>query len=117
MTAIAQESRQAYFRAADDYRRRYVGYKLDTTSHLNPEHNRTVIRGTFMFLQKIDAPKAQSLSLMKYMKDKIRARDAEPAAWFTGPTRTQWVSARRDCGELQTNEEIGRALEGKEATQ
>lgn len=43
-TTLRHEALQTQLRAADDYRRRNV-YQLDTTSHLNPKHNRTAIRG------------------------------------------------------------------------
>lgn len=87
-------------------------YKLDTTSHLKPNHNRVVIRGSYMAMKKIGASKETIIYVLRHLKERIRARDAEPAAWFFGPSRAIWVEGRLDRGEEMTHEELGRALEG-----
>ncbi|MDI5987032.1 hypothetical protein QLQ85_19790 [Halomonas sp. M4R5S39] len=102
-TTIAQHSPSAH---------RAEEYWLDTTSHIDAQRNCVVIRGSFMAMQQIGASKETSIKVMRSVKERIRSRDAEPAAWFFGPSRAKWVSARMDRGELKTNEEIGRALTG-----
>ncbi|EWG99908.1 hypothetical protein [Halomonas sp. BC04] len=88
---------------------------IDTTSHIDAGRNRNLLRGTFMFLQQVPAlTHQQRIDAMSYMKGLIRKRDAEPAAWSRGPSRAKWVEARIERGELQTDEQIGRALTGNE---
>lgn len=109
----SRESVQAQLRAADDYRR-HGGYHLDTSSHINPQGNLTILRGTYMALKQMGASKECIIEALHHSKERIRRRDAEPAAWFTRPTRTEWVSARHKRGEFKTDAELGRALMGDE---
>lgn len=89
-------------------------YQLDRTSHLNPHLNRVLLQAVFKLGRKYGLTQEEHISLMRSKKEGIRRRDAEPAAWFFGPSRELWVSARMERGELTSHEEIGRALEGSE---
>ncbi|RCV90488.1 hypothetical protein [Billgrantia montanilacus] len=91
-------------------------YRLDTTSHLNANLNRVSLQATFILSRKIGLTKDQNIRLMRVRKEDIRRRDAEPAAWFYGPDRADWVRARMDRGEFKgkSDEELGRAFTGEE---
>lgn len=89
-------------------------YSIDTTSHIDAQHNRVAIQGSFMAMQRMVASKATSIKVLRNLKEKIRARDAEPAAWFVGPSRAKWVMARMDRGEQMTHEDLGRAMVGND---
>ncbi|WP_431023790.1 hypothetical protein [Halomonas sp. H5] len=83
---------------------------IPAPAHPDAHLNRAAIRGSFMAMQGLGVSKETNIEVMRDLKDHIRRHDAEPSAWFTGPTRAQWVSARLNAGEEMTNEEIGRAL-------
>ncbi|UYG01764.1 hypothetical protein OCT51_11120 [Halomonas sp. LR3S48] len=92
--------------------------KLDTTSHINPEFNRTIMKGNFMFVQGIDyLTHEQRIRLMRAAKERIRHHDAQPAAWFYKPDRATWAHARWEAGEFdgQPPEVLGRAFMGEAA--
>ncbi|RCV87496.1 hypothetical protein [Billgrantia montanilacus] len=95
-----------------------MSYSIDTTSHIDADRNRNLLQGSFLFTQQVPGlTKEQRIQLMHDAKERIRRRDAEPAAWFVGPTRAKWVEARMDLGEFKgkSDEELGRALTGQEA--
>ncbi|EWH00462.1 hypothetical protein [Halomonas sp. BC04] len=94
-----------------------MSYSLDTASHISADRNRVVIRGSYLFTKQVSGlSKQQRIQLMHEAKDRIRRRDAEPAAWFYHPTRTDWVKARYYRGEFdgQPHEVLGRAFTGEE---
>ncbi|MGR4068279.1 hypothetical protein [Billgrantia sp. C5P2] len=113
------ETRHNIALAYDTLRREQArGYRLDTTSHINANQNRVFLQGTFLVLKQVsNLTKDQRIQLMREAKERIRKRDAEPAAWFYGPTRATWVSARFDAGEFEAQppEELGRAFMGEAA--
>lgn len=112
------ETRRNIARAYDTLRREQAkGYRLDTTSHINARFNRTYLQGTYLFLKEVDyLTHEQRIRLMRYAKERIRKRDAEPAAWSYKPDRATWVQARYRRGEFegQPPEVLGRAFTGDE---
>lgn len=112
------ETRQDIARAYDTLRREQAkGYRLDTTSHIRPDFNRTAIQGNYIFLNQVPGlTRDQHIRLMREAKERIRKRDAEPAAWFYRPDRATWVHARWERGEFegQPDEVLGRAFTGEE---
>lgn len=91
-----------------------MNYFIDTTSHLNPHLNRVSLQATYKLSRDLGFTQEQHLQIMRGRKDDIRRRDAEPAAWFTWPTRMEWAGARDKRGEFKTYEELGRAISGEE---
>lgn len=90
-------------------------YQLDTTSHINAHLNRVFIQAAFKLGREWGLTHAEHIALLRSRKEHIRRHDAEPAAWFYGPSRAEWLSARLDRGEKMTDAEIGRAFSGDEA--
>ncbi|MCE8020169.1 hypothetical protein HOP51_08580 [Halomonas sp. MCCC 1A11036] len=115
---INTETRRNIARAYDTLRREQAkAYRLDTTSHIRPDFNRTAIQGNYIFLNQVPGlTKDQHIRLMREAKERIRKRDAEPAAWFYRPDRATWVHARYERGEFKdkSDAELGRAFTGDE---
>lgn len=89
-------------------------YRLDTTSHINANHNRNVLKATYTVAREMGVPNEQHIAHMRAIKNVIREQDAQPAAWSFGPDRLHWVAARIRSGEKMTAYERGCALEGVE---
>ncbi len=87
--------------------------KTTIPAHRNARLNHTMMTGFFKAFREHSASMEHHAELMDAIKRMIRQWDAEPPAWFTGPTRADWVRARLDAGEKMTDEEIGRALMGE----
>lgn len=110
---LSRSTRIALMRAFDELRRKSPkGYRLDTTSHINANHNRNMIKAAFTVARETGISNERHIQHMQYVKNKLREHDAQPAAWFFGPKRSEWVMARVDRGEKMTNEEFSREMMG-----
>jgi hypothetical protein len=95
----------------------YQSITANAIPHRDARWNRVMLAGAFKAMRAMGVSDATHIAVMQDTKDRIRAKDAEPSAWFTGPTRAMWMQARSLRGELDgwTHEQLGRELMGDPA--